>query len=240
MGILDLPAPALLWVDANLAMWLPSMARLVVWGSVAAAVSMALYWLLSPQQRMARLASEEQRLRVVLKNDDAEFSNGLAAAVGLLRLATIRVGLVLLPVMLAAVPVLCLMAWLQTHYGYELPAPDRIAAVTVDPATMRGQWNAAGGGPPRVDVIDDRGSLLQSVAISAPVSIIHKRAWWNALIGNPLGYLPDDGPIGRITIELPEKRYLAVGPDWARGWEAPFMTALLAASLLLKLCLRIH
>lgn len=32
----------------------------------------------------------------------------------------------------------------------------------------------------------------------------------------------------------------AVGPDWARGWEATFLATLLLASIALKLALRIH
>jgi hypothetical protein len=154
MGLLDLPDPALTWADARLALLLPAGTRIVAWGIIAGVLSLAVYWLASPQQRMASMAAEEKRLKAALQDENLEMSDGMAAAGALLRLAVQRLGLVLLPVLLAAVPVLVLMAWLGTHYGHDL-------------------------------------------------------------------------------------RFLSFGPDWARGWEVPFIAALFAATLVLRSLLRI-
>jgi hypothetical protein len=240
MGLLDLIAPALSWIDEGLAAVLSTMARVVVWGSIAAAVSMALYWLLSPQQQLARIAVDERALRIALRDESAEFADGFASAVRLLRLAFTRIGLTLLPVLIAAAPVIGLMTWLQTHYGHDLPPPGQAVSVRVEPATLQGRWVVSDDGTPRVDVMNAQDVVVHSLPITAPVPLVHKRAWWNILIGNPLGYLPDSGTIERIEISLPEKRYSSVGPDWIRGWEAPFLAALLLGSLALKLILRIR
>jgi hypothetical protein len=64
--------------------------------------------------------------------------------------------------------------------------------------------------------------------------------WWNRLIGNPLGYLPDDGPVERIDIDLPPRHVLSVGPEWVRTWLMPFFGALLVTSLLIKIVFRIR
>ncbi|MPZ38754.1 MAG: hypothetical protein GEU95_11940 [Rhizobiales bacterium] len=240
MGLLDLPSPALSWLDASLATALPSTARIVIWGTVGAAVSMSLYWLLSPQQQLARIAIGERRLKMAMRDGGAEMADDLASAGRLLWLAITRIGLMLVPALVSAVPVVCLMTWLHTHYGHEFPPPGQKASIRVEPAAFEGRWIAHEDRAPRVDVVDDRGIVVHSVSMPAPVPLIHKRVWWSFLIGNPLGYLPSAGSVERIEINLPERRYLFVGPEWIRGWEAPFMTALLVGSVLLKLSFRIR
>jgi hypothetical protein len=51
--------------------------------------------------------------------------------------------------------------------------------------------------------------------------------------------LPEQGPLERVTIALPELQYLSVGPDWLRSWAAVALTALVIASLLIMRIARI-
>lgn len=238
MGLLDLPAPFLSWTDRLLARAAPEFARLLLWAVAAAVVSMVLYWALSPQRRLALLAAEERMLRDRLSNASVEMADGLGSARRLLRLALLRLGLVLLPACIAALPVICIMVWLQAHYAYEMPAPNAEVPVRVESGAAEGRVVA--GDPARLEVRDGGGALIQSLPLDAPVPVVHKRVWWNTLIGNPLGYLPDDAAIDRIEIGLPEKRYLPVGPDWMRSWESLFIAALLVGSLAIKLVFRIR
>lgn len=239
MGILDLPAPVFAWGDMQLAA-VPAVLRIVVWGGVAALFSMGLYRLISPQRRLACIAAEERSVRDRLRGETAELSDGLGMARRLLRLALLRFGLVLPPAAVSIVPVLCLMAWLNANYAYDLPAPGSAVPVRVEPEIGHGRVVAATDETPQVEVRDGGGAILQSVFLSAPVPVIHKRAWWNALTGNPLGYLPADAPIDRIELGLSERRYLPVGPSWAANWQAVFFAALLAGSLLLHRLFRIR
>jgi hypothetical protein len=240
MGLLDIPAPVLAWADERLAAVLPAGPRIVIWGGLGAAASMGLYWLLSPQRRIEHLITEERRLKTTLRSEATEIKEGLAAAKRLLGLAASRIGLILPSVLVAALPVLCLMAWLDTQYGRDLPPPGETARVEVTPATFRGHWVAADAGTPRIDVVDQHDAVVHSFLLSAPVAVVHRRAWWNALIENPLGYLPDDGPITRVEIGLPVQHYISMGPDWIRGWEAPFIAAMLIGSIALKILFHIH
>ncbi len=238
MGLLDLPAPLLAWADLQLARVAPETARLLLWATASAILSMLLYWALSPQRRLALLAEEERALRDRLSDPSAEMSAGIGSAGRLMRLALLRLGLVLLPACAATLPVISVMVWLQAHYAYELPAANAEVPVRVEPEAGAGRFVA--GDPARIEIRDGQGGLVQSVALGAPVPIVHKRVWWNALIGNPLGYLPDGSSIDRIEIDLPEKRYLSVGPNWMRNWETLFVAALLAGSLAIKLLVRIR
>ena len=89
-------------------------------------------------------------------------------------------------------------------------------------------------------MLDGAGNVVERVPLSAPVPTIHKRQWWNALVGNPIGYLPDTSRLEWIELALPQKEYLTVGPAWLRAWYVVFLGALLAVSLAIKVAARIE
>jgi hypothetical protein len=239
MGLFDLPEPVWSWVDAQLARALPDVLRIVAWGGIGAVLSMGLYRLVSPQLRLIRIADEERCLKGKLRDESIPLAEGLASARRLLRLAAIRILIVVPATAVALLPVLFLVPWLDTRFGYDLP--ERGAAVRVLPSTFHGAWiDSPSGRSPRIELRDTQGLVVGWRPVVAPVPSIQKRAWWNALFGNPLGYLPEEGPLERIDIDLPPRRFLPVGPDWMTGWVAPFVAALTVTSLVIKFLFRIR
>jgi hypothetical protein len=238
VGLLDLPAPAFSWADGLLADILSPLARILLWGALGAVASMLIYWLISPQARMEKIAVEERQLKAKLKDDSIEMEEGLAASKDLLRLALSRVAIVFVPVMIAALPLVSLMTWLDSHYAYRLPPQGQSAEVRVEPDVAQGRW-VADASPPRVEVAAPGNQPLAFPMVAA-VPVVEKWSWWNALIGNPLGYLPESSPIDRIAIGLTESEYLSFGPAWLRGWLAPFLISVLVVSLFIKIVFRIH
>jgi len=234
MGVLDLPAPLFAWVD-NLMTSLPTVVRLVLWGVAAGAFSMWLYRKISPQDRIARSRQEQLDARRRLDEFDGELTEAWPLIRRLLALSGTQVGRVLGPAVLASLPVLCLLVWMSTAYGHAYP--DEPPRVHVTPSSLEARWIPAPGHPPRIRVT---GSEPVVVPLAAPVPVIEKRHWWNALIGNPAGYLEENSPVERLDIELPRREFVNVGPGWMRGWEMLFFVSLLAASLVLKRLLRIH
>ena len=69
------------------------------------------------------------------------------------------------------------------------------------------------------------------MVVDKPVTRVEKRHWWNTIIGNPAGYLPAEAPVDGVSIALPERQYLSVGPDWLRSWFVIAFAALLLTSL---------
>ena len=49
-------------------------------------------------------------------------------------------------------------------------------------------------------------------------NVLHTRQWWNVLLANPAGYLPDTAGALEITLQLPEMSLLEFGPGWLRHW----------------------
>jgi hypothetical protein len=249
MGIFDLPAPLLSWLDGGLGAVAPPTLRLVLWGLIAGVVSMALYWLLSPQREIAGAKAEALGARRALDGYDGEFADAWPLIRNMLRLALRQLRLVLWPALLASAPAICLLAWASSTYGYSFPG----TFADVDVRTSPGQLQAEllktpplspvpRPDPPaaRIVVADQAGHVISTVPWAAPIATIHKRQWWNLLIGNPAGYLPDDAGVERIELDLAPNEYLPFGPSWLRPWYSVFFAALLAGSLALKLVARIE
>jgi len=243
MGVFDVPAPLLAWVDNHAAMVLPAWLRLVLWGGIAALVSMVMYRQLSAQERIIRGKNELNQAKQRLNAFDGEFNEAWPLMRDMLGKALRQVMRVGWPAIVASLPLLFLLNWLSNTYGYAFPAagtplrihtvPGQFEAVWVEPPVRNGT------DLPRIVVFDEKHLQVAETQVQAPVPVIHKRQWWNALIGNPVGYLPADAPVERIQAGLPRQQHLAFGPPWIRGWEFIFFVSLLAVSLGLKKKLKI-
>jgi hypothetical protein len=247
VGLLDLPAPLFAGLDGLLSSLASPTVRLVIWGVLAAALSMGAYWLLSPQARIAQAKADALAARRALDAYDGELADAWPLIGKVLRTALRQLGLVTLPAVLGSLPVLALLVWLSTTYGYAFPDDGREVPVRTQPQagvaqvqTVQGEADAAARAEHQVVVLDEAGNLVERFPLPAPVPTIHKRQWWNALVGNPIGYLPDSSPLEWIELGLPEKEYLPVGPSWLRAWYVVFLGVLLAASLAIKITARIE
>lgn len=239
MGLLDLPAGLFAWLDHSLDR-LPDMARLLFWAALAAIASMELYRLLSPQRRIAQLKLALQDAQQRLTAYDGAFDGAWTLIKRMLGLALGRVAIVLPATLVASLPLLVLIIWLDGAYGRTFPPPHETAAVSV-PAGFEGRWiGGEGSQPPRARVLTGSGDTVADLPIAAPIAVMHKHQWWNALIGNPAGYLEDSAPFDRIEIDLPRREVLPFGPAWLRGWEMVFFPALILLALGFKMARRIQ
>lgn len=244
MGVFDLPAPLFDLIDQAMSSFASPTFRLIIWGLIAAALSMGLYWLFSPQDKLTDVKIRALQARKDLNAHDGEFEEAWPLMRSMLGLSFRQLGMTTLPAVLASVPVLALIVWLGTAYGYTLPdGPAAIEVQTTPSAPVSAELRSSETTPsnfPRLVITDGAGELVSDIALAAPVPTIHKKQWWNALFGNPLGYLPQDGAIDAIEIGLPEKEYLGFGPAWMRPWYVLFFTVLVLGSLAIKMGMKIE
>lgn len=229
MGLLDLPAPVFEALDETLLRGLPPTARLIVWAVVAGVISMLLYRVLSPQSRIKGTKAAAVDARRKLHSFDGELRSALPLMRESLTLALKQVWLVLPSTLVASLPVLTLLVWLDTTYGYSLPPAGVNPAVSVTPSEYSGIWVGDTNGG-QIEVRDPAGQVTAKVDLREAVPTIERRHWWNLLIDNPAGYLADEGPVERISIDLPARDYLPFGPDWVRSWLTVFLSILVATS----------
>ena len=179
------------------------------------------------------------------------------------RLSGRQVMLALGPALLAGVPVLFVLVWISNAFGVKMPAPGAdievraVSAESGEPATWQWHgtpsdpldqntapghaWRLSWPGPEAsATLITARGEDILELPPEHPAPVVHKRLWWNSLIGNPAGYLPPESPAGAVYLGLPKKQMLPFGPGWMRGWEFLYFLLLIIGSLGLKLIWRIH
>lgn len=233
-GLLNLPAPLFGWLDGLMATALTPTLRLVVWALIGSVVSMWLYYILTPQTRIGKAKQAAADARRRLNEFDGEFADAGPLIKAQFTTSFKHIGLVLPGTIIASLPALCLLVWLDTAYGHNYPPPAQPPAITATPAAATAQWVTTGDdGTPSLRVHNASGELVARFTMDAPVPIIHKRQWWNWLIGNPIGYLPDQAPVQRVHIDLPEASYLPFGPGWLRSWVTLFLGVMVITSLLI-------
>lgn len=238
-GLFDLPAPLLEWLDGRLTAIVPPAVSVAMWAAVAAVLSLELYRLVSPQARIDRLRLDARAAQRELATYDGEFEGAAPLIRRSLGLSLKRVAIILPATVLAALPVVVLLVWMSNSYGHRFPGAGE--AVTVDvPPPFEARWLAGTDNQPsRVQARQAGGRLILDLPMTFPVPVLHKHQWWNWLIANPAGYLPDDFPLDQVRLDLPRPELLSAGPSWSRGWEAVFLPVLFLVALAYKSARRI-
>jgi hypothetical protein len=251
MALLDPVMAAFGAVDGLLAALLPDLPRLLLWGLATGAAAMAVYRLTSDQARIrAQQACVRQaRAAMLAAGPDVPL---LELSMRNLRASFRLLGMVTLPGLASAVPVLLVLVWLAGAYGFAAPRPGSEVRVSAEPPGVALRIEppsaaATGDGlvliwpedPAAVRLADASGTIVERLPDDPPIDVVAKPRWWNQLVGNPAGYLPARAAAEAVRFELPRRELLALGPGWLRGWEAPFIASVLVASIAIKLAFRI-
>lgn len=252
MGLFDLLAPVLGAVDNVLSSFLPGGLRLALWGVLAGWLTMLLYRKLSRQEAIGELKARQKVLQEEIAKFDGEMSDLMPRIKDAFALGFKQLGLAIGPALLATIPILFIVVWVATQFVYKAPQPGAEIAATAEPGRGALQWSPNAAAQTSEDGWSVQwpaeGEEITLGAADGPVltlsdeelhGVIHKKLWWNTLIGNPAGYLPADSSVEAVHVALPERSYLPFGPDWVRGWMFLFFGTFLLASIAFKFILRI-
>lgn len=247
MGFFDLANPLLDAMDGWMAA-VPAAVRLAVWAAIGAIVSMGLYRLTSRQDRMAELKPQIREAQKALSNFDGELNEVWPLMRRQMGLNFRQLGLATGPALLASIPLLFVLVWLSNRYDLVDPAVGQQIPLSVSNdaplsapglSESNGEYTLAWPSSP-VTVSHQATALFTIDPESALATVVHKKQWYNALIGNPMGYLPDAASVELVTLDLDSVEYLGFGPGWMRGWEMLFLSLLFAFSLAIKFAWKIH
>jgi hypothetical protein len=251
MGLFDLPAPLYSAID-SLLNFLPLFPRLLLWSAITAILSMLLYWLCSAQAKVE--AAKHRAIsarREMAGYAGTEFGEMWPLATESLAASGKHFLIVLVPAVLSSLPALTLIIWVSNNFSYTLPAAGADISITSTPqASLSGLTHAADqtdnytlawpAADTPVTLFSAANESLVSLPLTTPVPVVHQRQWWNSLIGNPNGYLPEDASVQDISFGLPRIEYLSFGPAWARTWELSYFFVLILCSLGIKVAFKIH
>jgi hypothetical protein len=241
MGFLDIPAPLFTAINGTLGS-LPLLGQLLFWAVVTAVLSMFLYWLCSAQDKVGKAKERAISARKNMAGYDGhEFGEMWPLAKESLVSSGKHFFVVLGPALLSSVPALTLIIWVAGQFSFDMPTAGTTIGVQANPV---GELSVSEVDWPTSDLPtalrDASGELLVELPLPAAVPIVHKRQWWNSLMGNPNGYLSDDASVTEINFELTPINYLSFGPGWIRGWEFSYFIVLIICSLGIKVAFRIH
>lgn len=238
-GLFDLPEPLLQWIGERLNAVVPAPVSIALWAIVAGILCLELYRIASPQERIRRIRHEAKAAQRRLAAYDGELEQAWPMIRSMLGLSLKRVGIVIPATLLAAYPAVALLAWMSNSYSYVFPDSWESVAVEIAAPLQAQLLNDDSPASPLIQARRPDGEVVLELPLAARVPVVHKRAWWNLLIENPAGYLPDDMPFDEIRIGLPRLELYAVGPSWIRGWEAVFLSVMFVAALTYKTARRI-
>jgi len=266
-GLLDQPGVVLARIDRALRSVLPAAPAIAIWALISAWLTMWVYGRTSNQVGLASIKREVRSLRRNIRDYNGQFSGLVPLLAHNLRLSLKQLALAIGPAILAGLPVLIVLVWIAGAYGARLPMAGTETRVEIsaesgvdttewhwhgtlaERETIDGEtttWKLAWPMPAMPAHLrarigpDHRASALATLPLENPSPVLHKRHWWNALIANPAGYLPDDSPIARLRIDLPQLEVLPLGPGWMRGWMFFYFLILVVAAIALKVRWRIH
>lgn len=248
MGLLDLPAPLFDAVN-GLLQGMPAGIQLAIWAALTGKLSMLIYWLCSAQEKVtaAKTAALEAR-RALNSYDGHEFGEMWPLVGASLRGSARHFTVVLGPALLGSLPALALIVWVSNTFGVLPPAPGAAIVVSTSP-DIKLQAQPQNIENQRFIYPDPESTLtIASAATGAAIvtlptpdlaPVVHKRRWWNTLIGNPAGYLAADGAVDEIRFDYQQQTFIPFGPPWLRTWEAPYFLLLIITSLAIKFLFRI-
>jgi hypothetical protein len=235
-GWLDHPAPLLEVLDGALAHVLPDAARVLVCGLLVSYVGMRLYARSSNQRRLRAVSRLTRQVRRRLMDPDIAFADLIAASRRSIALSLRHLALVLLPSLLAMLPLLLVMPWLSNHFGAQPPRHGTMLTWCVSPVADAGRVRIGDGmpdatgctrrawpGPDRPMAITLDGDTVAQAPWRGGSDVLHARRWWNRLIGNPAGELPERAGDVMVHANFPARSLLPFGPAWLGHWLALFI-----------------
>ena len=212
---------------------------------------MYLYLKMSQQDAIGQIKKDTVIARKALSSyEGTEFDEMMPLATRVLGLSGKHFAVVLGPAVLSSLPALALIVWVSNQFGVAAPAVGTKILVTTTPPTQliwsdkvsEDDMGYTVAWPEKNEVLTARGAdgnqLFQLGAGTA--TLIHKKTWWNNLIANPAGYLPENSRLELVDVQLPMQQFLPWGPDWLRDWVGLFFIMLLSASIGIKVIFKIH
>jgi hypothetical protein len=246
--------PVLNLVDGWLAVWVPDLARICIWGAVFGAGTLVIYFVLSDQTAIAELKRETRELRRRTLDPNLEKSEVLRLGWRNLAISFRLLAKTGVPSLLSALPVVVIVCWLSAYQGYGLNADNVPVELEILPTDQgvtffpseafirKSEYNGfiAGDKCVQVRLFCDGRLVYDGTPSCPPSGRVRKKVWWNLLVGSEVGYIDSRSTLEELQFRFPRKMFLHGVPIWMGTWELPFFLSLAAVALAIKMAFRVE
>ena len=252
MAFFDILAPVLSLFDDMIEPFTSALIRLFFWAGIAALISSVIFKKLSNPEKISTLKVKLKIMQDQLSQHEGEFAELKDLAINTIKLSVKRMVLTFIPALLASVPVIFLLTYLSNRYELHEPAVNEVVPITINwENSEKNNTVSVFNGDILIKKEDahsviwpekdktgrliDNATNIEVLRFPSPISsIIHKKQWWNSLIGNPAGYLAEDSAISSIEFNYQQQEIISFGPKWIRGWLFIFffMTVVFSAAFI--------
>jgi len=250
MGFFDWLTPILNWFDDLISPVIPLTFILIIWALISALLGVLTFRKLCQFDRLTDTKTQLKSAQQTMIDHDGDFADLLPLAWQNIKLSLKRMGITLWPALTSIIPVMFILVFLSNRYDLQAPAQGMLVPYTVTAETEQGgepdwywlnqdnmQKHKQLHWPEKTTTLTlTNGDTEVFSAPFKPVGIIHKKHWWNLLIGNPAGYLSEDSPIKQITFEFPQKTV----PDWMQNYLGGWLWFYLLVTVLFSVVLMIR
>ena len=252
MGFFDILNPVFTGIETYLLSWIPAWARVALYGLGSGIVTMLLYAKVSNQDALTQgKSASKEALSALRKLDpEAEFDVVLATMRKAIAAPLRQAKNAAIPALWASLPLIFVLVWLDNSYSYQAPPVGSSIQALTEPFVplqesdsvhrTEGQtysltWPESG----QIELQSLSGDLIISIPSSTHVPLIHKRKWWNMLIGNPAGYIDESAPFDSVEFTHTPRELIGFGPHWIRSWLFIYFAVLMASSIAIKVKFKI-
>jgi hypothetical protein len=237
--------------DAFFAEDLAAMGVIVLCGAISGVLAMLLYRWTSNQQKIRDTKAHLAQLRRRMLSPDLTQREVMQLSMQNLKVSLGQLGRVTGPSLLSMIPVLLIASWLHTEYCCRMPRPGETVTVRHEPVDAPVKMQpAAASSSPGVDVVryDEREPIvrIESGGVPAfmldlrspPTAPVAEKSWWTSLLR--ASSLDPRAALEKLSVDLPPREFLSMGPGWLRGWEFLYFVTIFVVALALKLRLKIQ
>lgn len=229
----------------------PAAIVISIWAFGVGVATMWLYGALSDQEELEALESEVAEAREAMRTyDGTDFEEMKRRTTRALGLSMQQLRLIAVPTLLAGLPVVGVLVWMEGTYAHRFPDPGETVEATVhaegETPGERVDWH------PDAQVVSTSGATsdlrwpeaersielrtadgsqtLLALPLTHPVRSIETPRWTHWLFDEAGHQLPVDAPIRRVTFDWPRLEVVSFGPGWMRGWHGLFLIVLSIAA----------
>ncbi|MGJ8668440.1 MAG: hypothetical protein ACSHXK_03030 [Oceanococcus sp.] len=236
--------PAFEWLDSLLAGYIFLPGRIVLWAALSGLFCTWLFSVVFPRKRVEVLKQQMAQANAAMRNTEMEWDEASKNIKRALSAAFQNAFFRFLPTLVAAIPALSILTWLDQNHTYTHPEVGEELVLSyftkhfpddeLESEVRSVFWPNAESGALMLPL----GTKALQLTLAASASDIYEQSLYHKLLPNPMGYLPSESVFQHVKIHFSIDGYAAFFPSIPK-WVMLFFPVFISISLALHFAWRL-